>query len=91
MTTPHEMTEACEPLHCWIHHIDEPGDGAYRICGECFHAYPTARAMRRDYRHASRQAEFHLPSGTSWWRRAWRLATVRASRITFCQHCTHSF
>lgn len=28
--------------HCWLHHVDEHPDGAYRVCGECFHVFPTA-------------------------------------------------
>lgn len=28
--------------HCWWHHTDENPEGAYRVCGECFHVWRTA-------------------------------------------------
>lgn len=87
----HEMTDACAEVHCWSHGIDEAATG-WKVCFECGHVYPSARALRRDYRR-----EFWKASGDSWLgrmplrARLWRVLTVRASRIDFCQHCLHSF
>jgi len=90
---PHEMTEACDDTHCHIHGVHEPADGAFLVCFECNHVYPTARALRRDYR----RGYWESTAGSEWgpadplWHRVWRVLTVRASRIDFCQHCTHDF
>jgi hypothetical protein len=43
---PHEPTDACHDSHCYWHHVDEPADGAYRVCFECRHVYPTAEDLR---------------------------------------------
>lgn len=79
-------------MHCWIHDVDEAGTG-WKVCGECGHVYPNARALRREYRR-----EFWKASGDSWLgyrmplrARIWRVLTVRASRVDCCQHCLHSF
>lgn len=88
MNTPHTPTGACLPVHCHVHHVDEPDAGAYRVCGECGHVYATARDLRRAYRRAVLR---HIPGGVRRWRLWWRAATVRASRVSFCQHCAHDF
>jgi len=49
-TTPHDPTDACEQVHCHIHHIDEWAAKPYRICFECGHLYAGKRALRRAYR-----------------------------------------
>lgn len=85
----HEPTQACELFHCHWHHVDESPVG-YRICGECFHTYRTKRELVRRYRHVFWQ----LSAGQSWlWQpqRVWRVLTVRASSIHFCQYCIHDF
>lgn len=46
---PHDPAAACEALHCYIHHEDEPAEGAYLLCGECFHAYRTAAELEDAY------------------------------------------
>jgi hypothetical protein len=45
----HEISESCKADHCEWHHVDEPGP-AYIVCGECFHSYSSARALRSAYR-----------------------------------------
>jgi hypothetical protein len=93
----HDPTEQCEDRHCYSHHEDEDAAGAYIVCGECGHVYPTARALRRRYRRM-----YWETTGRSSWpdgfrsspgiiRRLWRLASVRARSIHFCQHCIHDF
>lgn len=99
----HEPTDACWRDHCYIHDVDEPGDGAYLACGECFHVYPTKRDLRRAYRrgHPSLRDDWRraswlrdddfTPSRLTmirWWL---RLRLLRASRIYFCPECSHDF
>lgn len=49
--TPHEASAACSGAHCFACGIDEPTpERPYLVCGECGHYYPSARALRRDYR-----------------------------------------
>ncbi|NEA21579.1 hypothetical protein [Actinomadura bangladeshensis] len=89
----HDVTEECSETHCYVHAVDEPNAGAYLVCFECNHAYPTARALRRDYRRGSWEASAaneHCRADRLW-RRLWRVVTVRASRVRFCPHCIHDF
>lgn len=46
LVNPHEPSEACGDTHCYWHHVDESDAGAYRVCFECKHVYPTAEALR---------------------------------------------
>ena len=46
LINPHEPDERCGDLHCYIHGVDEPAEGAYKTCGECGHVYRTAEALR---------------------------------------------
>lgn len=93
---PHHPTGECAADHCYSHNLDEPMDlnNPDRIvCGECFHYFPDARALRRDYRrmyirflrntdgHARPYAIRHTL------RLIARLPFVR--RVEFCPHCTH--
>lgn len=101
---PHDPTDECADIHCYSHHVDEPGDSAYIVCGECFHAYRTARELRRAYRRGYWQATSRPPTGLggglfgrndewgpSLWVRVWRVLTIRAKNISFCQECIHDF
>jgi|SRR5882757_234552 len=52
----HEPSWRCDDLHCYSHNVDELRIGRpYRVCGECFHVYPTRYALRRDYRRGGRR------------------------------------
>jgi hypothetical protein len=81
----HAPTDACLPVHCHWHNVDEPGTG-YILCGECGHLYRTPRELRQAYR----KAVLHM-QGMAWWRRIFQAATVRAGRRSFCQFCVHDF
>jgi len=95
---PHEPSDACNGQHCHWHNVDEDDTGAYIACFECGHVYRTKRALRRAYRREySRWWTWDLP----WLRgngfgtrrailRRW-LFTPRASKIFFCQECSHDF
>ena len=100
---PHEPDQLCHPDHCYICHIDEPGEGYIR-CFECKHLYKTKRDLRKAYRRELIGGmKFSRKFGikTPFWRSTsfspsrvrvwWMLLTVRASKITFCQHCVHDF
>lgn len=89
-TTPHDGTQDCRDVHCWSCGVDESSDGAYQVCIECGHVYRTARSLRKEYRRVTwgyRNLEPRIPR----WRILWTMVTVRASSITFCQHCVHDF
>lgn len=91
-TVPHDATRECLGIHCHIHNVDESDNGAFQVCLECGHVYQTAGALRRDYRRAYwRVARDDRFDRTPLWRRLWRVATVRASQVSFCQHCVHDF
>lgn len=48
----HGPTLTCAGEHCAWHNVDEPNPpgGGYISCPECWHLYPTARALRKAYR-----------------------------------------
>ena len=50
LVNAHEPSEACSGTHCYWHHVDEPDDGAYRVCFECKHVYVTAEDLRQAWR-----------------------------------------
>lgn len=107
----HEPTDACNRLrgsvHCWIHNVDEPYKGAYRVCFECKHVYRTARELRRDYRKTMTQLTFYrypdMPGPRpvirnqgfgSWRTDLWywfKSRFRRASRVYSCMQCSHDF
>lgn len=94
---PHQPADECGGDHCYAHNVDEPAANAHTVCGECFHVFPTARALRRDHRRVlwqMRPLRGPLPwHSTPWqqslWRYLYRLATVRTSQIWVCPHCAH--
>jgi hypothetical protein len=89
--TTHEPTKACVLVHCHWHDVDEPGPG-YLRCFECGHLYRTKGELRRRYRQELRNAYHDGPlERWDWLRLRWWLLTVRASRVTFCQECSHDF
>jgi hypothetical protein len=101
---PHEPTDVCAGDHCFSCHEDEPimeGEKAYRVCGECFHVYWTARDLRRAYRRADRQMSgpWTLRGMPGWddniVKRVWRNVRIQfllpASKIYFCQECLHDW
>lgn len=67
------------------HRLGPPCD-PYQTCFECGQIYLTARDLRRAYRAALKRMGY-----PGWVRMVARLATVRASRIYFCQECLHDF
>ncbi len=86
----HEPTDACYDQHCFSHHQDEDATGAYLVCGECFHVYRTPGELRRAYRCAFWTIENPWARPSLAWR-VWRVLTIRAKRIYFCQYCIHDF
>lgn len=84
--SPHDPTSACLTVHCHTHHVDEDDAGAYRVCRECGHVFPTARALRREHRRVWRDFPTREPL-----RYRIRRQLVRASRIWTCPHCAHDF
>ncbi len=95
---PHRPSFTCDDhpdrVHCYEHHEDEPVGGAYIVCGECFHVWRTAGELRREYRRQFWRTTSHGWFGTdrpSLVSRVWRVLTVRAKDIYFCQHCIHDF
>lgn len=62
MTTAYRLREQhqyspsrCDDYHCFAHNVDEiPIGKPYRYCGECFHLFQTAHALKRDRRRVMR-------------------------------------
>lgn len=50
ITTPHSPYDpACSSQeHCYSHEVDEPAAGAFKVCFECFHIYPTVEDLVRE-------------------------------------------
>ncbi|SDH18223.1 hypothetical protein SAMN05421505_11289 [Sinosporangium album] len=47
---PHEVTDDCHAIHCYVHDEDEPTpQGAHDVCLECNHVYPTRADLIRAY------------------------------------------
>src|SRR5678815_2686269 len=86
----HVPTAACWPVHCSSHNVDEWHPDPYIVCGECGHVYASKRALRSAYRRKLRDLNVSLRdfSLQEWWR---YLIPPRASRIFFCQECSHDF
>lgn len=86
----HEPAEACDGTHCHWHHVDEPAIEPFYIwCGECGHVYRSARELRREYRRQFWGISRRF--GDPLWLRLWRVLSIRASKIYFCQFCIHDF
>lgn len=45
----HVPTDACANYHRYGHDVDEDPDTVFLACGECFHVFPTGRALWRDH------------------------------------------
>ena len=76
---PHEPSGACGGLHCYSHGVDEPGDGAFRICFECGHAYRTPEEIQREW---TANAPPDLPD---------RETPPPVEQIYFCGLCLHDW
>jgi hypothetical protein len=98
----HQPADGCVN-HCYSHHLDET-DQAYLWCGECFHAFPTARALRWDWirgalgvirsdlrnpHHWARTVGGPVASRLDALARLVRLPFTRTRDITFCPFCIH--
>jgi hypothetical protein len=99
----HDPDDGCEGYHCYSCGVDERGD-AWEWCLECGHGYRTAKDLVRAYRREMwklikrgalpphrqrlfRGNEFEPSLVES----LWRLLTIRAEKINFCQECHHDF
>jgi hypothetical protein len=92
-TEPHEVTDACFTFHCHWCNVDEPGNG-YILCGECGHLYRTKGELRRAYRRAILSLDRRTFLGIKpmpRWKIWWKVLTIRAKNIYFCQYCIHDF
>jgi hypothetical protein len=97
----HEPQDACNGQHCWSHDVDEPiqdGEKVYISCFECGHVYRTKGELRRRYLAVEKQMMRDSFDRYGFWNGVCDLMfwlvdvlTKRASRINFCQHCTHDF
>lgn len=89
---PHAATDDCCRWHCYVHGVEEYDPKPYLICGECYHVFPTARALRRVYLHGWVEVDRRFVR--SRWRRAFyrlRHSLTRTKSIGFCPCCSHSF
>lgn len=85
LTDPHAAEADCINVHCHAHAVDEPAEGAYRVCLECGHVFPAAADLLAD--HAA------LVEGLNVGAEAGELLTAKTDpeRITVCPHCAHDF
>lgn len=98
LVDPHPQDEHCNTGdldHCMSHGVDESEAGAYRICLECGHAFPSAAALLAD--HAALVERLNTtptppplapPSGLFG---GPLVAETDPERIRFCPHCAHDF
>lgn len=88
MMSSEPMPDGFDPeTWCHIHFRAEEDDGAYQVCIECGHVFPTARDLRRDFR----KMVWQYAKVTPLWSMLWLLISVRASKLASCPHCTHDF
>ena len=80
---PHEPSAACVGTHCYWHNLDEPGDGAYRVCGECGHVYRTAEDLREAWADAT------VDAGVT--RLALAVTAPPVEQIYACPLCAHDW
>ena len=64
---------------CYFHGDEPVSEGAYRVCFECGHCYPTADHLLNAYN--TEAARYDLP----------HTPAVRPSDIDFCPLCTHDW
>jgi hypothetical protein len=93
----HEPSDRCAGMHCYSHHVDEPGGGVL-ACAECSHLYRRWGDLRRAHRASlwrAARGELRRFLGDawhpSWWRFLWHLFTVRAGGIYSCPYCAADF
>ena len=83
LVNPHEPSGACADTHCFWHHVDEPDDGAYRVCFECKHVYLTAEALREAWAEVTAEG-YDLPPGTD-------VIAPPVEQIYGCPYCAHDW
>lgn len=49
LVNQHEPSAACGDMHCHSHYVDEPADGAWRVCFECGHVYRSPEELQREW------------------------------------------
>lgn len=103
MTTPTEDVDPDNGPHsgegyCYFHDSYEPDNPCYRICGECFHVYPTAENLIDVYNTVGRELEqfvkrMGVPSHqcTPLCGGHQHVTETDAEMIFFCPYCTHDF
>lgn len=70
---------------CYVHGYEPEIENPYKICGECFHIYPTAFDLVQDYNDENYKAWLAFDQGTPW------IPTYDVDKIYFCAHCAHDF
>lgn len=79
----HALAECLEPgLHCEWHGVDEPDNGAYRVCGECWHVFSTEMDLRQAWAEGVEEA---------WGTRIGPEDLLPADQIHYCPLCAHDF
>jgi hypothetical protein len=79
--TPHNASAECGDMHCYYHGLDEDPEGAFRVCGECFHVYRTAEALREAW--GAEVSEAVPESGP--------VTPPPAEKILACVYCCHDW
>jgi hypothetical protein len=77
---------------CYCHYVAEPIPGdVHRICGECFHVYPTAQSLvdayNREINHIELIPLVDFPPDEPMTPKT----LEQVDEIWFCQECLHDF
>lgn len=77
--SPESMVVTMSNDQCYIHGHEPIPDGYFKICGECWHVFPTAQALIDDDLAVRR--EYLGPA----------MGPDPVEDIHICPHCTHDF
>lgn len=94
LTDPHPQDEHCNTAdldHCLSHGVDESEAGAYRICPECWHVFPSAAALLADHAALVERLNAAPPAPPSGLFGGQMAAETDPERVRYCAHCGHDF
>jgi len=93
VTTPHPLTEACAPVHCWEHDVDETGP-CFRPCIECGHLFRTAAELVTAYNEGVRDLNGRrdlVGLVVTGWGQEPVPEVTSTNQVLFCPYCLHDF
>ncbi len=80
--------------YCAVHGYEPIPPGAYRVCGECYHAYATADELVEAYNAQTDRLKAHYeaqgPPTNPGFAGDWTHVS-HAEQVYFCPWCSHDF